>query len=133
MDLFTANDDFLYDYVAAAVPITGNAYTIDTVLMHTFLLNFLAGNDTTKAKMQGLGCPNDGCEAFKRLMAHYEGVSIHAIDILCEADEVLKTLFYAGEQPASHHICGGLSLRRDLPVPSMLMSREKDVSCTPTK
>ena len=33
-----------------------------------------------------------------RLIEHYEGVGIHAIDIR-EADEVLKTLFYAGEKP----------------------------------
>ena len=42
--------------------------------------------------------PNDGCEAFKRLVEHYEGVGIHAIDIR-EADEVLKNLFYAREKP----------------------------------
>ena len=97
MDLVTASDDFLDDYVAAA-PLTGNAYAIDTVQVHTFLLNFATGNDTAEAKIQGLNRPNDGREAFKRLIEHYEGVGIHAIDIR-EADEVLKTLFYAGEKP----------------------------------
>jgi hypothetical protein len=91
------NDDFLDDYVANA-PLEGDSYAIDTVQVHTFLLNFVSGNDTAEAKIQGLQRPNDGREAFKRLTEHYEGVGIHAIDIR-EADEVLKTLFYAGEKP----------------------------------
>ena len=96
-DHATHNDDFLDDYVASA-PLAGNSYAIDTVQVHTFLLNFVTGNDTAEAKIQGLVRPNDGREAFKRLVEHYEGVGIHAIDIR-EADEVLKTLFYAGEKP----------------------------------
>ena len=96
-DRVTVNEDFLDDYVASA-PLTGNSYAIDTVQVHTFLLNFVTGNDTAEAKIQGLSRPNDGREAFKRLVEHYEGVGIHAIDIR-EADEVLKTLFYGGEKP----------------------------------
>ena len=91
------NGDFLDDYVAMA-PLEGNSYAIDTVQVHTFLLNFVSGNDTAEAKIQGLTRPNDGRDAFKRLVEHYEGVGIHAIDIR-EADEVIKNLFYAGEKP----------------------------------
>ena len=91
------NDDFLDDYVAMA-SLSGDSFAIDTVQVHTFLVNFVAGNDTAEAKIQGLRRPNDGREAFKRLVEHYEGVGIHAIDIR-EADEVIKNLFYAGEKP----------------------------------
>ena len=100
------NEDFLDDYVAFA-PLEGNSYAIDTAQVHTFLLNFVTGNDTAEAKIQGLKRPNDGREAFKRLVEHYEGVGIHAIDIR-EADEVLKTLFTAKK---NHHTCGGPSSR----------------------
>ena len=93
----TASEDFLDDYVVAAL-LSGNAYAINAVQVHTFLLNFVSSNDTAEAKIQGLSRPNDGREAFKRLTEHYEGVGIHAIDIR-EADEVLKTLFYGGEKP----------------------------------
>ena len=62
------------------------------------MLNFVTGNNTAEAKIQGLSRPNDGREAFKRLVEHYEGVGIHAIDIR-EADKVLKNHFYAGEKP----------------------------------
>ena len=93
----TANDDFLDDYVAMA-PLEGDSYAIDTVQVHTFLLSFVSGNDTTEAKIQGMTRPNDGREAFKRLVEDYEGVGIHAIDIH-EADEVIKSLFYAGRKP----------------------------------
>jgi hypothetical protein len=93
----TQHEDFLDDYVAMA-PLEGDSYAIDTVQVHTFLVNFVSGNDTAEAKMQGLQRPNDGRDAFKRLVEHYEGVGIHAIDIR-EADEVIKNLFYAGEKP----------------------------------
>ena len=93
----TLNDDFLDDYIAMA-PLNGDSYAIDTMQVHTFLANFVSGNDTAEAKIQGLTRPNDGREAFKRLVEHYEGVGIHAIDIR-EADEVIKNLFYAGEKP----------------------------------
>jgi hypothetical protein len=92
-----ARDDFLDDYVVNA-PLEGDSYAIDTVQVHTFLLIFVSGNDTAEAKIQGLARPSDGRKALKRLVDHYEGVGIHAIDIR-EADEVLKTLFYAGEKP----------------------------------
>ena len=92
----TESEDFLDDYVAMA-PLTGNSYAMDTSQVHTFLVNFVSGNDTAEAKIQALQRPGDGREAFKRLVEHYEGVGIHAIDIR-EADEVLKNLFYAGEK-----------------------------------
>jgi hypothetical protein len=71
------NDDFLDDYVANA-PLKGDSYAIDLVQVHTFLLSFVTGNDTAEAKIQGLQRPNDGREACKRLVEHYEGVGIHA-------------------------------------------------------
>jgi hypothetical protein len=61
-------------------------------------VNFVSGNDTAKAQIQGLPRPNDGRDTFKRLVEHYEGVGIHAINIR-KADEVIKSLFYAGEKP----------------------------------
>ena len=63
------NEDFIDDYVAMA-PLTGDSYAIDTVQVHTFLVNFVSGNDTAEAKIQGLQRPNDGREAFKRLVKH---------------------------------------------------------------
>lgn len=76
----------------------GNAYAIDTTQVHTFLVNFVSGNDTAEAKIQRLSRANVGREAFKRLVEHYEGVGIHAIDIR-KADEVIENLFHAGEKP----------------------------------
>jgi hypothetical protein len=52
------------------------------------LVNFVSGNDTVEEKIQGIIRPNDGLEAFKRLVDHYEGIRIHAIDIR-ETDEVI--------------------------------------------
>jgi ribosomal protein L4 len=97
MDLLWKSANFLDDYVAMA-PLNGDAYAIDTVQVHTFLVNFVAGNDTAEAKIQGLDKPNNGREAFRRLrVEHYEGVGIHAVDVR-NADKVIKNLFYAGEK-----------------------------------
>ena len=104
-----APEDFLDDYVAMA-PLFGDSYAIDSVQVHAFLVNFVSGNDTAEAKIQGLLRPNDGREAFKRLVEHYEGIGIHAIDIR-EADEVLKNLF-----------------KRDSPEHSMRMLSARDAS-----
>jgi hypothetical protein len=76
-------------------PLAGDAYAIDMVQVHTFLMNFVSGNDTTDAKIRGLQRPKDGRKAHKHLVEHYEGVGIRAIDIL-EANKVLRSLFYAG-------------------------------------
>ena len=67
----------------------GNSYAIDTAQVHTFLLNFVTGNDTAEAKIQGHKRANDGREAFKCLVEHYEGVGIHASDVH-EADKVIS-------------------------------------------
>jgi hypothetical protein len=79
-------------------PLQGDSFAIDTAQVHAFLVNFVAGNDTAEAKIQGWQRSNDGREANKRLVEHYKGVSIHAIDI-CEADEVITNLFCPGEKP----------------------------------
>jgi hypothetical protein len=94
VDITVENEDFLDNYVASA-PLEGNLYAFGTVQEHTFKLNFVTGNDTAEAKIQGLSRPNDGRKAFKRLTEHYEGVWIYATDIR-EAEKVIKTLFYGG-------------------------------------
>ena len=60
-DVDVANDDFLDNYVASA-RLEGNSYVIDTLQVHTFLLNIVSSNDTAEAKIQGLSRPNDGRE-----------------------------------------------------------------------
>ena len=41
----TPHDDFLDDYVAMA-RLEGNSFAIGTMQVHTFLVNFVSGNDT---------------------------------------------------------------------------------------
>jgi hypothetical protein len=48
----TVNKDFLDDYVAMA-PLNRDSYAIDTVQVHTFLVNFVSGNDMAEAKSKG--------------------------------------------------------------------------------
>jgi hypothetical protein len=58
-DPLTAHDDFIDNYVAMA-HVRGGSYAIDTVQVHTFLVNFVAGDDTAEAKIQGLQRVNNG-------------------------------------------------------------------------
>jgi hypothetical protein len=51
-DVFAAHEDFLDDYVASA-PLRGNAYAIDTVQVHTFLLNFVLEMMRQKPRYKG--------------------------------------------------------------------------------
>jgi hypothetical protein len=46
----TPNTDFLDDYVSMA-PLNGEAFAINTADVHTYLVNFVAGNATAEAKM----------------------------------------------------------------------------------
>jgi hypothetical protein len=60
----TENEDFLDDYVSMA-PLQGDSYAIDSDQVHTFLVNFVSGNDTAEAKIQGLQRLNNGREYCK--------------------------------------------------------------------
>jgi hypothetical protein len=46
------NANFLDNYVTMA-PLEGDSFAIDTAQLHTLLVNFIAGNDTAKAKING--------------------------------------------------------------------------------
>jgi hypothetical protein len=55
----TPNADFLDDYVNMA-PLKGEAFTIDAADVHTYSVNFVAGNKTAEAKMQAYEGQNNG-------------------------------------------------------------------------
>jgi hypothetical protein len=55
----TPNAYFLNDYVSMA-PLNGEAFTINAADVHTYLVNFVAGNETAEAKMQAYEGQNNG-------------------------------------------------------------------------
>jgi hypothetical protein len=55
----TPNTDFLDDYVNMG-PLNGEAFAIDAADVHTYLVNFVAGNETAEAKMQAYDGQNNG-------------------------------------------------------------------------
>ena len=89
-------------------PLAGDSFAIDTVKVHTFSVNFVAGNDTAEAKIQGLQRTNDGHDAYKRLVEHYEGVGIHSIDIIREADEASHKESVLRRREAAAHVVVGV-------------------------
>jgi hypothetical protein len=92
----TPHADFLDDYIAMA-PLVGEAYVVDAAEVHTYLVNFIAGNTTAESKIQMHANAFDGRLDFKALQEHFEGVGINSVDIV-KADKALETLFYSGEK-----------------------------------
>jgi hypothetical protein len=71
----TPNSDFLDDYVSiAALLEDGKAFTIDAADVHTFIVNFISGNETAEAKIQAHEAQNNGRLDYIALKEHYEGV-----------------------------------------------------------
>jgi hypothetical protein len=92
----TPHPDFLDDYIAMA-PLGGDAFAIDAAEVHTYLVNFIAGNNTAETKIQPHESVTNGRIDYIALKDHYEGVGIHANEIT-KAELTLKTLFYSGEK-----------------------------------
>jgi hypothetical protein len=90
------HDDFLDDYIENA-PLTGEAFTRDAAEVHTYIVNFIAGNTTAESKILAYNDQRNGRLDYIALKDHYEGVGINAVDAL-GADKALENLFYAGEK-----------------------------------
>jgi hypothetical protein len=116
----TPNVDFLDDHVSMA-PLHGEAFTIDAADVHTYLVNFVAGNEMAEAKIQAYEAQNNGRLDYVALKEHHEGVGVHALDIT-KAENVLATLYYGGEKKPT---CGGKNLKNKSRQHSLLITREK--------
>ena len=93
----TPNNDFLDDYVMMARINIGEAYIIDAAEVHTLIVKFIAGNETAETKIKPYEHDRDGRKDWIALKEHYEGIGIHAFDII-EAESILANLYYAGEK-----------------------------------
>jgi hypothetical protein len=92
----TPKEDFIDDYIDNA-PLNGEAFTRDASEVHTYIVNFIAGNTTAESKILAHNESRNGRLDYMSLKEHYEGVGINAVDAL-GADKALETLFYAGEK-----------------------------------
>ncbi len=91
------NVDFLTHYANMA-PLHGDAFDTDSTEVHTYLVNFISGNnETAEAKILPHAATRNGRLEFKALQDHYAGVGVNSKDIL-QADKILKDLFYGGEK-----------------------------------
>ena len=88
--------DFLDNYVVRA-PLLGEAFRIDANEVHTYLTNFMAGNETAESKMLPNANENNGRKDFLSLKEHYEGIGINAVNVI-KAEEIIRTLYYSGEK-----------------------------------
>ena len=76
---------------------TGEAFTADASEVHTYIVNFTAGNETAESKLLAIADQNNGRLDFKALQEHYGGVGVYSIAIRDE-DNVIEKLQYSGER-----------------------------------
>ena len=88
---------------------TGEAFYIDSTEVYTFIVNFVAGNETGKAKIQPYNSTTNGRMTFKSLFTTYEGVGLHSVDMI-KTDKLIDSLFYAGEKKPTYN---GKSLKNN--------------------
>ena len=90
-------NDFIDEYVDKA-PLAGQAFATDAAEVHTYIVKFTSGNAIAEAKLLAHADANNGRLDFTALKDHYEGVGVHAVNVV-KADKVLNDLFYSGEKP----------------------------------
>ena len=94
--LVAPNVDMLDGYVNQT-PLDGEAFNADASEVHTYIVNFIAGNEISESEIMAFADQANGRLDFKTLQDHYEGVGINAIAIK-EADDVIENLQYTGER-----------------------------------
>ena len=92
----TGYGEFIDEYVDKA-PLTGQVYLTDAAVVHTYIINFTLDNPVKEAKKVHNAQKNYRRLDFIALKNHYEGVGVHALDIV-KADNIIQYLFYSGEK-----------------------------------
>ena len=69
-------------------PLRGATFAVDSAEVHTYILNFISGNNTAESMIQAHTDDNDGRRDFIVLKAHYQGVGINTIDVV-KAEKVI--------------------------------------------
>ena len=102
-------------------PLIIDSHATDTVPVRNFLVNFVSGNDTTEAKIQGLSLPNDGHDTFTHLFNITKALEFMLLTFVRRTKSSR-----AYSMPAkTYRICGGPSSRSDSLGHSMLMLNEE--------
>ena len=78
-------------------PLLDKRYFTNATEVCTYIINFISGNPVAEAKMVHNAQQNNRRIDFIALKNHYEGVGIHAVDIV-KADKTLQDLLYSGEK-----------------------------------
>ena len=78
-------------------PLTVQAYLTDAAEVRTYIIKFTLSNPVAEAKIVQISQKNDGRLDIIALRNHYEGVGVHAIDIV-KSDKIIQDLSYSGEK-----------------------------------
>ena len=90
------NADFLDDYVDQA-PLTGTAFIMDRLKVHTLIVRFILEHTVAEQKILPIKDQADGRVDFMALKDYYEGVGANS-KLLHAAEKDIQELFYLGEK-----------------------------------
>ena len=88
------NKDFLDNYVKNAT-LMGEAFTIDTVEVHTFIVILIAQHEESESVIKLHEEKIDRRKYWKALKYHYEGIVVYSNDIT-KSELDLRTITYTG-------------------------------------
>jgi hypothetical protein len=77
---------------------SSKTHNADAADVHTYIVNFVAGNETAEAKLQAYEGQNNERLDYIALKDHYEGIGFHAALDITKGESVLSNLHYGGEK-----------------------------------
>ena len=96
LPIIRTNMQFLENYVDRA-PLTGEAFTLDTADVHTYVVSFTTKNSMAENKLMPHLLQNNGRLYYQLLKDHYEGVGANAT-LITKVEKDTKSLFYKGKK-----------------------------------
>ena len=88
--------DYLDEYIDRA-DLNGDAYDGDTLQVHIYIVNLIAGNDEAESAIKALESERNGRKDWIALKQHYEGRGVFTNDVM-QAEKDIKNLYYNGEK-----------------------------------
>ena len=96
-NIITVAEAKMMDDYAKRALLIGKAFNADASEVHTYIVNFISGNEIAESKILAIAGKSNGRFNFKVLQDYYEGVRINSI-VIKEADKVIKNLQYTRER-----------------------------------
>lgn len=99
---YDPNENDIQQKYIQAVPLDGPTFQADSLQVHTYIANLIAGNVKAEAAIQRYRRQECGRADWQALKAVFEGTGAFSVDKV-NATRILETLFYSGEKGRDHN------------------------------